>query len=680
MILKNIRKKLETRKNKILVFCTPIILSIFTPVMYLSAHTDADEHAINVLTEFSGYFERWNLINFALRNLGWLITKGLWWLAEAMENMLDKAYSLVNFTTSTGVSSFMDDVEPILVAVFTLALVIFALTKVINPLAGGSAIVHNTILAILVICGTTTMMNTANTIVKDSRTFIKEMNGTSVSTADITVAEGISDVFVFEAYDFKNILKSNGDLKRPTISDAKWDKNKYSLLFNCQNLDYLEADERVDGDDDENPFTGEDVSETIFDNYLTSSGTAEEIDDGAIDFLRPQYYRYTIDFITIWITLIALIIVYLLSSYKVIRIIFELAIHRIVAPFFAAGDISNGKKLRQVLNGILGSYITLIVITMLQQMFLVAKTYITDKVSNPLYASLFIAFLALCVIDAPNLFEQVFGIDAGLKSGFAMFAAARTAVGAARMGGHAAKAFGGSVVGGAAYGSGALSGAFGGGKGESQLDSGKTSERSKSSGLDASSSKTSSNHSDSKSSNLSANEKATNEMSNRENVTQNQTLNENNTANTQMDEKNQASTKETLNAKNPKDTGLPNTPKGKDGAVLGANGKKYDDMFHQGSKNLTGRQYEGTIGGFLKQNTKVGQQFSKGQDFGNAIRNSHHGTSGTFHSTSDSTSVPDMINQGKTTSGSYNGQQSYMADDSDNAKNQAIYREEQLKD
>lgn len=95
----------------------------------------------------------------------------------------------------------------------------------------------------------------------------------------------------------------------------------------------MEADERIDGDDGENPYTEKGVSEAIFDNYIYYEGKANEIDDGPIDFLRPQYYRYKINFMTIWITLIALIIVFLLSSYKVVRIIYELAIHRIAAPF-----------------------------------------------------------------------------------------------------------------------------------------------------------------------------------------------------------------------------------------------------------------------------------------------------------------------------------------------------------
>lgn len=665
-------KHISAKKKKIAIFLFPFFAAFttFCSTITIYAHTDADQTAIDTLTKFDGYFERWNLINYALRNLGWMITNGLWWLCDEMENMLDKAYSLVNFTTSSGVNDFMDKVEPILYSVFCLALVIFAVQKIINPEFGG-AIFSNIILSALVICATTTFINLANSIVTDSRAFIKQINGSSVSTADLTVAEGITDLYVFESYDFKNILKKNGEYKRPTLSDPKWDKKKRSLIYNMKNLDYVEADERIDGDDGENPYTKKSVSEAIFDNYIYYEGEANEIDDGPIDFLRPQYYRYTIDFLTIWITLIALIIVFLLSSYKVVRIIYELAIHRIVAPFFAVGDISNGKKVRQVLSGILGSYITLIVITVLQQIFLVAKTYITDHVSNSLYSSLFIAFLAIAVIDAPNIFEQVFGIDAGLKSGLSMFAVARTIAGSVRTAGHVMSTVGGAAVGGAAFGAGAVSG-MNAAKTNLDRDTSGVSGTFES-GLSGSSSENGKESNKKKESNNLQNDETNHNQAAYTNVQNGNDLGTNTTTDNLSSKANET---EKVSFESPNDTGKPNTPNGENGSFQDGKGKIYDDMYHQGSKNLTGRQYQGGIGSFLKQNTKTGQSFSKGQDFGNAVRNTlsnsdtHREIPNTNSSSGGSTLLQrSSSSQTITPNGVVNDY------DNQNATNQAIFRE-----
>lgn len=670
-------KNISEKKKKIVCFLFPLFMAFttFCSTITVYAHTDADQTAIDTLTKFDGYFERWNLINYALRNLGWMITNGLWWLCDEMENLLDKAYSLVNFTTSSGVNDFMNKVEPILFWVFCLALVVFSVQKIINPEFGG-AIFSNVILSILVVCATTTFMNTANSIVSNSRTFIKQMNGSSVSTADLTVAEGITDLYVFESYNFKDILKKNGEYKRPTLSDPKWDKKKRSLIFNVKNLDYVEADERIDGDDGENPYTEKGVSEAIFDNYIYYEGKANEIDDGPIDFLRPQYYRYTINFLTIWITLIALIIVFLLSSYKVVRIIYELAIHRIAAPFFAVGDIANGKKVRQVLSGMLGSYITLIVITVLQQIFLVAKTYITSHVSNALYSSLFIAFLAIAVIDAPNIFEQVFGIDAGLKSGLSMFAVARTIAGSVRTAGHVMSTVGSTAVGGAAFGAGAVSG-MSAAKANLDRDTSGAGTGASENGLSGSSVDGGAGKEISKekeNNNLQNNE--TNNQATSNNIQDNNNLSTNNeTGNLTGNEK------EKVSFESPNDTGKPNTPNSEDGSLKNGKGKKYDDMYHQGSKNLTGRQYQGGIGSFLKQNTKTGQSFSKGQDFGNAVRNTVSG-SGNVHreipntNSSDGSALLQRSSSNPTTT-PYGVANDY---DNQNATNQAIFRELQNQD
>lgn len=669
-------KNISAKKKRIVYFLFPLFTAFttFCSTITVYAHTDADQTAIDILTKFDDYFERWNLINYALRNLGWMITNGLWWLCDEMENLLDKAYSLVNFTTSSGVNDFMNKVEPILFGVFCLALVVFSVQKIINPEFGG-AIFSNIILSILVVCATTTFMNTANSIVSNSRTFIKQMNGSSVSTADLTVAEGITDLYVFESYNFKDILKKNGEYKRPTLSDPKWDKKKRSLIFNVKNLDYVEADERIDGDDGENPYTEKGVSEAIFDNYIYYEGKANEIDDGPIDFLRPQYYRYKINFMTIWITLIALIIVFLLSSYKVVRIIYELAIHRIAAPFFAVGDIANGKKVRQVLSGMLGSYITLIVITVLQQIFLVAKTYITSHVSNALYSSLFIAFLAIAVIDAPNIFEQVFGIDAGLKSGLSMFAVARTIAGSVRTAGHVMSTVGSAAVGGAAFGAGAVSGMS---AAKANLD-----RDTSGAGTGASENGLSSSSADGGAGKESNKEKENNNLQNNE--TNNQATSNNIQDNNNLSTSNETGNltgneKEKVSFESPNDTGKPNTPNSKDGSLKSGKGKKYDDMYHQGSKNLTGRQYQGGIGSFLKQNTRTGQSFSKGQDFGNAVRNTVAGTDTHREipktNSGDGSALLQKSSSNPTTT-PYGVANDY---DNQNATNQAIFRELQNQD
>lgn len=77
-------------------------------------------------------------------------------------------------------------------------------------------------------------------------------------------------------------------------------------------------------------------SESDDKNKITYS--LDELYDGVAwtDLLNEFYYRYTVDYGVMWMELISLIIIYLFMSYKVIRILYEIVIHRLLAYLYSA--------------------------------------------------------------------------------------------------------------------------------------------------------------------------------------------------------------------------------------------------------------------------------------------------------------------------------------------------------
>ena len=66
-------------------------------------------------------------------------------------------------------------------------------------------------------------------------------------------------------------------------------------------------------------------------------------------FIDNTYYRYYIDFLPIFVSLISMAFALLFSAFKVGRIIFDLAVHEFLAMIFAASDFTSGQRLKQVL-------------------------------------------------------------------------------------------------------------------------------------------------------------------------------------------------------------------------------------------------------------------------------------------------------------------------------------------
>ncbi len=66
-------------------------------------------------------------------------------------------------------------------------------------------------------------------------------------------------------------------------------------------------------------------------------------------FSDSYFYRYDIDYVTCLITLGAMAIAIIFSAIKVARILWELAIYRVLAMFFSLADLHNGEKLKEII-------------------------------------------------------------------------------------------------------------------------------------------------------------------------------------------------------------------------------------------------------------------------------------------------------------------------------------------
>ncbi|MEH7425741.1 hypothetical protein V7151_03770, partial [Priestia megaterium] len=146
-----------------------------------------------------------------------------------------------------------------------------------------------------------------------------------------------------------------------------------------------------------------------------------ELDNGWFDFFPELYYRWSWNFWTIAISLFVIGMTLLFTSIKLAKLCYELGFNAILAQLVAPADVADGQKLKAVLKNILNTFLVTIMIFISMKVYLMGTVFISDKLEGIPYLIALIAF-SIAVVDGPIMCERLFGIDAGLKSGWGALA------------------------------------------------------------------------------------------------------------------------------------------------------------------------------------------------------------------------------------------------------------------
>lgn len=372
---------------------------------FLAINTDK---YVDIYKQYEEYFSQFSIMNDILRQIGWFALKGLLKLTGMMNTLSDKAFEFINFLDSDEIIRFFNVVKPFIWTVFLFALIYLAYCYIYAH-EKPKGIIAN----ILIFAGTVMILPYMMTQMNQLVSYGKEVLSTDMEENSYTLlVPYITDLVYLDGIDFDKKKFENGD------------RNGFSEK-NCDNIRYMDINELVD------PGDYELVNEKLFKQHIFL-----QIKDGVpkIEVIGikknkiyfpgtvPYYYRYHVNYFIAALYLAALILVMAFTSFKMVQLVFELAAEKIMAPFIAAGDLTGGQKIRKALVGILNGYITILCILFLQRLFILAtqlinmKTWSDNTAGNGFIKAVLILGGALFIIDGPNFFEQIFGIDAGLKS------------------------------------------------------------------------------------------------------------------------------------------------------------------------------------------------------------------------------------------------------------------------
>ena len=359
--------------------------------------------AQEILTKYGSYFEGQNLILTGLRELFYLVLSFLYSFIKSCGDLLSKAYNVLTFDTQSRVNEIFGGAlsTEFLTAVVLIVVVCIGIAFILNSNSiKGSKIIQNILFGLLVVFILPTFINSVNGIIASS-----DMGNISTSSVNKIFSANIVDLKYCFGGD--TVIDPTGE-----VHNGFPDDYDYSLL---------PMDELIKGS--ETPGIDEVFTKTLLNRGSVDEELGEcssgEIFGNFISFLSSYYYRYKVDMFPIFLSEIATILVMVFTFFKVVRLCYELIVNHFFAYIFAITDIASGAKLREALKSILSTYVVLIYCSVAISLFNTFQAWIFDSsIFNNFEASICIIPVAMAVIDGPNLIERLFGIDAGIKSGF----------------------------------------------------------------------------------------------------------------------------------------------------------------------------------------------------------------------------------------------------------------------
>lgn len=398
-------KEQAIRKKRIWI--TGLVLLALLLLVATSTVMAVDTDGITkVLKKNRDIFHTNTIVGGMLRFIGWQLITLLVWLAEHCAKLFDESFKFIDFTRYEPVEEFLDSWQPVVYALISLSILFLGLILIFWQ-EKKPKLMMNICLAVLIITSSGYLIDQLNGFVTDDiRSAIMNDGDTTTGSSGL-----IYDMVGASVYDLIYIDdKLDGGLMKMTKKNRKLYDD-----FKKEDLELLSINE-VLKPDDVKAESKDLVSNRIY--YRKDDLQLKEIYNGVAwtDLLNEYYYRYDVEWFTVILGLISMIVVYVCLAYKVVRILYEVVVQRLLAALYSA-NLSSSQKTLKVLDSIKDSYITLILVMVCLKIYLLAFKMVGETGFAEFSKVMVLLFVAFAVADGPNIIQKLTGVDAGLSSG-----------------------------------------------------------------------------------------------------------------------------------------------------------------------------------------------------------------------------------------------------------------------
>ena len=346
-----------------------------------------------ILMQYADLFKLRSIPAWIFRYVEQFLFRLLYGLASGMEMMVNHLASILAFFNQPEVQDFYQILALASFVFLAIALMFQGYNFILGKRKTVSDLFRNTVLGVLFIIAIPWTMTQFLTIADASVASLGTDEEGNIMLAANVLYDNITDIEILsESGEWEN-LGARKNLSR-------------ELPFAA--LDLTEA---ADGDAD------------VLGVKLVSTGDSvvdEELDNGGLfSFWDEYYFRYSYDFLVILLEFVALIVIYIFFSFKLISVAFELATIKLVAPFAINTDIGTGQKAKVVLKEMINGFATFVSIFYILRLYQLFTSWILamDLFDVPILNAIIMIVAAFVVIDGTKTIPRIFGFDAGVKDG-----------------------------------------------------------------------------------------------------------------------------------------------------------------------------------------------------------------------------------------------------------------------
>ncbi|MCY7967820.1 hypothetical protein MOB49_12030 [Bacillus haynesii] len=443
-----------------------------------------DAEIIKILLKFQEYLSLTSIWTAPLRIIGWFIILGLAACVDGLSGGINEVYKLINFFDSDQVNDIITRFMPVIFSLSSLAIAFLGWKIIVQKKTEYNKIVSSSLFAVTLFLVLPWGMQQASNLLTTSKDALDEDGKISVSTK--IFQNNIIDVYKIDKADWSQ--KQLNKIKRPNNIESDTD---VALLDITESVD-------TGGLWHSSPLSED--GQKILKKKVSDASGEKKLEDLQSRWIQEDeaYYRYAWHPWYMMFELVTIGIVLFMTMFRTVQMIMELGILKIFSIGTTLTDLESGQRNKRFLEKIRNTFIVMFAILLLLQCYILFTDFVgKSDLSGPTKIVALIA-AGILTIDGPAFIDEMFGIDAGMKSIgrslVGLFAGAKTAqmganlakntVGKTAKGlGNIGKRVGGGVVAAAGGSKGVLDGFKEKTKGAKTSSNGKTSGKTPSSPL-----------------------------------------------------------------------------------------------------------------------------------------------------------------------------------------------------
>jgi len=361
-----------------------------------------DSELISKFKDLEDVFNLSNLVNDALRTVGWILVRGLAVIIDGLEEVTNTILLTKTFFNNPEVVEFVQTIQPFLYVILAGSFLFTGYLIIFQKKFDREGFLINVFITLLVLGLLSPTMIKVNdfsdeAIAQTNSSNLYDENDSTISNK--ILLQNIHDLVLYDKKDFKVPGQKE---KMNNIPESLVKNLRVNEVFN------------------QNDFSLSDTGIKLSESFVMWDGKEAvlgELDQSGVEWNNQYYYRYHPNWLTILVTLGVMGFTLFSIAYKLARLSFELAFNYILAILVAPADLHSGQKTKKVIQSILNTFLVIILIFVSIKLYTIGTAYLADTLDGLAYLIALIAFSA-ALIDGPNMVERLFGIDAGLKRGW----------------------------------------------------------------------------------------------------------------------------------------------------------------------------------------------------------------------------------------------------------------------